>query len=306
MDFLTIKEKVNIKKLIAIVVALFVAFEIVATVAVCESFLNAKGFAQSKKAEGVVERELSPTEYVKWLDNVAQSITEESFEGLYIKNNDTSHSSIILLHSLTTGVSDMAVYASHFYELGFNVYIPEYIADSCTMGIKEKEKIAQIVNAIVEKDERSAVFVFGIGVGATASILATTEGLPQNVKGIIADTPYSSVYKLFKENIKNVYGLPSFPIVQLSSLYIKLTRGWEINSNTILSAARASEIPILYIHGTEDPVVHVEHSNNLFEITQAKGTDHVTIHGATHLQGLNTNPEKYWREIEAFVRNSMD
>ncbi len=306
MDFSKIKEKLNIKKLIAIVVVLIVLFNLVATIVVSESFLNTKSFAESEKGQSLLEKPLSSTAYVKWLEGVAEAFQVEELKGIYIKNNDTSHSSIVLVHSLTTTPLDMAVYAYHFYSLGFNVYIPEYMTDSCTMGVSEKIVIADTISMVASKDESSSVFVFGIGVGAATSILATTQSLPQNVKGIIADSPYSMVDRLFEENINQVYGLKAFPFVQLSSFYIKTIKGWDISSDAVISAAKESEIPIMYIHGTEDSVVPVEHSNNLFEITRAKGSDHVTIHGAAHLQGLNTDSEKYWREVDAFIRNSMD
>lgn len=306
MDFSKIKEKVSIKKLIAIAVVLIVLFNLVATVVVSESFLSTERFAESKRGQSLLEKPLSSTAYVKWLEGVAEDFETEELKGIYVKNNDTSHSNIVLVHSLTTTPLDMAVYAYHFCSLGFNVYIPEYLTDSCTMGINEKKVIADTINMVASKDESSSVFVFGIGVGATTSILATTQSLPPNVKGIIADSPYSMVDRLFEENIEQLYGLKAFPVVQLSSIYVKATKGWDIGSDAIVSAARESEIPIMYIHGTEDSIVPVEHSNNLFEITRAKGTDHVTIHGATHLQGLNTDSEKYWREVDAFIRNSMD
>jgi len=306
MEFSKIKEKLSVKKIIAIIVASFILFELAATVAVSESFLNTQRFAESEKGQSVLEKELSSVQYIKWLEGTAQSVDDESFTGLYLKNNATSHSNIILLHSLTTTAKDMAVYAYHFHSLGFNVYIPQYIKGSCTMGFEEKEQVARVVNMITEKDEKATIFLFGVGIGATTSILATTQSLPSNVKGVIADSPYSRVDELFKENIKELYGFSAFPVVQLSSLYIKLAKGWKTDTVEILSSARESEIPILYIHGTEDSVVPVEHSNNLFEVTRAKGTDHITIYGATHLQALNTNAEKYWREVEAFIRNSMD
>ncbi len=306
MNFLKIKEKLNIKRIVAVIVALLILFEIAATVVVSEGFLNTERFAQSKKGQSILEQQLSPAAYISWLEEASQKVDAEGFKGLYVKNNDTSHSSIILLHSVTTSAEDMAVYAYHFYSLGFNVYVPQYIEKACAMGFEEKNTVKAVADMIVKKDEKAAVFLFGIGMGATTSILATAEGLPQNVKGVIADSPYSRVDRLFKENVKELYGLNAFPVVQLSSLYIRLTKGWSISSDEILSAARESEIPILYIHGTEDSVVPVEHSNNLFEITRAKGTDHTTIHGAEHLQGVNVNSEKYWREVDAFIRNSMD
>lgn len=306
MNFYKIKEKLNIKRLIALVVALVILFNLAVTVVISESFLNTEDFAQSERGQGLLVKPLSSSVYMKWLGGVAEDFQYEELKGICVKNNNPSHNSIVLVHSLTTTPLDMAVYAYHFYSLGFNVYIPEYITDVCTMGESERVVIADAINRISSKNEEGCVFVFGLGMGATTSILATTQSLPQNVKGIIADSPYSMVDRLFEENINEIYGIKAFPVLYMSSVYIKAIKGWDTGNEYIISAARDSEIPIMYIHGTEDAVVPVEHSNNLFEVTRAKGSEHVTIHGATHLQGLNTDSEKYWREVDAFIRNSIE
>ncbi len=303
-----IKEKISLKKLALILIAVFVVAELVTVVAVSESFLNAEKFSQSEKAKKIIEAPLSSDEHLKWLDAKGESVNIGNGElsGISVKNNNTSHSYVIMLHPLTQKPSDMASYAYHFYELGFNVYIPDYIGKTVSMGVFEKDTVLSWINYVCGKDSSANVFVFGIGLGGTSALMCTGFNLPSNVKGIISDSGYCDTTEVFKENIDEVYNLPSFPTVTLSSLYVKITKGWSFSREDILNYVKNSTVPILYIHGTEDTVVSVGQSNELYEVTRAKGTGHFTIHGADHAQGLNKNSEKYWREVDDFIRNSLD
>lgn len=303
-----VKEKLKLRKLVAIIIALVVVIQAVITVVVCESFLNTDSFSASEKAESIITKPLSTNEYISWLKGKSTEKTLSNGEGtaVEIKNNSTSHSYVIIFHSLTSKPEDTASYAKHFYDLGFNVLIPCYISETASMGIEEKNSVSAWVNAVAESDEKAKIYILGLGVGGVSAILATENNLPDNVKGIISDSAYSDINDMFKENFDNVYGFSSFPTIQLSALYIKLTRGWNFSKVDIISAARKSSVPILYIHGTEDSVVPVGQSNELYEVTRAKGTEHETIHGAGHLQGLNTDNEKYWRVVDEFIRNTID
>lgn len=303
-----LKEKINFKKLILVVVAVLVVAQVVAAIVVSESFLNTERFLASEKVSKIIVQPLSSQADMQWLESKGESVSfnDGELSGLSVKNNSTSHSYVILFHPLTETPADMASYARHFYDIGFNVYIPRYIEKSVCMGIKEKEIVSEWVDCISENDSDANMFVFGIGIGGASALLSAGDSLPDNVKGIISDSAYSDINELFKENIKSLYGVSSFPTVPLASVYTKITRDWSFSQADILGAVRSSEIPILYIHGTEDSVVPVGQSNELYEVTRAKGTDHFTVHGADHAQTLNTDSEKYWREVDDFIRNSMD
>lgn len=308
MTLLQLKEKLTVKKIIAVAIAIIIVYQLLSAIIISESFLNREKFAESERGESIISQPLSSAEQIEWLKSACGKPENQltDFNGMALKNIATSHSHMILLHSLTTSPEDMASYAYHFYDLGFNIYIPDYIDIDFTMGINESEALLNLIDYVVEKDSKASVFIFGTGAGGATAVLTCAKTLPDNVKGIIADSTYSDAGELFGENIKELYGVSAYPKLWISSAYVKLTRGWSFSEAKLSSAARSSEKPILYIHGTEDSVVPVNQSNELFEVTRAKGSDHVTIHGADHLQGLNTDSEKYWREVDEFIRNSMD
>ncbi len=303
-----IKENPVIKKIIIIVAIALVVANIVSAVVVSESFLNRGRFLKKEEANKIISVRLSSEEHMKWLNVKAEKVNlkDEEEVALYLKNKNTSHSYMIILHSLTTKVEDMASYIYHFYDLGFNVYVPEYMDEAISMGIKEQDVVLKWADHIAKADDKANIFVFGLGMGGTTALLCANNLKHENVKGVISDSGYSDVKEVFKISINNIYGVPSFPTVALSSLYVKITKKLNFNEDDVLEAVRKSEVPILYIHGTEDSIVPVQQSNRLYEVTKAKGSDHITIHGATHGQTMTEDTEKYWREVDAFIRNSLD
>ncbi len=303
-----LKEKISFKRLVLIIALVYVLSQLAAAVFVSESFLNTENLKESENASRFISTPLSSEDDMQWLNAESEKVSFLGGElsGVCLKNNSTSHSYVLIFHPLTANVDDMASYAAHFYELGFNVYIPDYVGESHSMGVFEQESVLKWAEFIAKNDETANIFIFGMGVGGAAVLLNADKSLPENVRGIISDSAYCDLSEVFKENIKNVYGVPAFPTVGLASLYTKLIKGWSFSQADVKNSVKNSSVPVLYIHGTEDSIVSVGQSNELYEVTDAEGTKHFTVYGADHAQSLYIDSEKYWRETDDFIRSAMD
>ena len=163
----------------------------------------------------------------------------------------------------------------------------------------------KIDNAIVKKDDKAKIFLFGVGMGGSTVLMASELNLPDNVKAIISDSAYSDVKALFKENIKDFYPVPSFPAVEIASLYVKATEGWSFGDADVVESVKKSQVPVLIIHGAEDTIVPVDQSNDLYEACPVKGSDHLLIRGAMHAQTQNFKSEKYWQGVDEFILKNL-
>ena len=109
------------KKTIATVLAVIILVQVVAGVVLGNTVLKHDGFIASSKAEDVIRFPLSEKVYIDWLESKAEKVTMKNSDGknlsgLLLKNTDTSHSYIIICHSMTSKSRDMALYAHHFYD----------------------------------------------------------------------------------------------------------------------------------------------------------------------------------------------
>ncbi len=307
----------KVKKLVAIIIAVLFVVEILLSAILNFFVLGKDGIKGSKKEGKLIHIELSEEKYINWYNEKAETIGIDGENGHTLMadtvlNFKSSHSYIIVSHPYAKAPSDMAELAYHFYDLGFHVYLPfmrgfgESDYNCVSMGIEDYKDILILVNEITEKDKDAKIFLFGMGLGGTSSLLTADKDLPENVKGIIADSAYSDIKGLFKHNIKELYSLPSFPTVEIGSLFNKLINGWSYNDIDLKEVVKNSKVPILYIQGGEDQVVPTEQINDLYDITYEENSDYILISGATHCENHRFGYDKYWDGINLFILNTMD
>ncbi len=318
LDFLYyVKVKFGFKRIIAVAVAVAIIAQLASAIIINSQVLGKDGLSNSEKSEKLIHIELSEKKYAQWLNNNAftEGIHGEGGHKLVcekIGNYSTSHSYVIISHPYGKLPYDMAAFAYHFYDLGFHIYLP-YMRGfgksdyrTVSMGVGDYKDILKWVEEIVSVDEDAKIFIYGLGLGGTASLLTADKGLPENVKGIIADSAYSDIKDLFKHNFKEFYSVNAFPTIEIASVYNKFVNGWSFDVLDVETAVKKSSVPILYIQGGEDQIVPVEHINDLYDVTYEEHSGYVLIPGATHCEGSDFEPEKYWSAVDLFVLNTMD
>ncbi len=301
---------------ISVILVLSVAVQGAMGVVLCNFVLESGNLARSEKASEIIIAPLSNTVEKQWLEKNGTLVETDGEEGhilkaLRVDNYITAHSYVVLCHPVTADASDMARFACHYYELGFNVVIPymrgcgESDYDTLSMGVYDSKDILRWVNMIIAEDNEAQIFLHGLGIGGSAVLMASAEQMPSNVKGIIADSSYADLEDLFEVNCEKMYDLPSFPAVKIGGIYLKNFAGWSFADGNVTEKVKSSKVPILLFHGGDDNIVPVSHGNELYEALPVEGSDHVLISGAAHCQCLNKNPDKYWRNVDAFILSAI-
>lgn len=100
--------------------------------------------------------------------------------------------------------------------------------DYIQMGWKDRKDIIEWIE--VGKHlfgEHTNIVLHGISMGAaTVMMTAGDEGLQTNVKCIVEDCGYTSVWEEYEHEMKKRYGLPAFPILYTASWYAEYKVGW--------------------------------------------------------------------------------
>lgn len=168
-----------------------------------------------------------------------------------------------------------------------------------TFGVLERLDCLAWVNYAVERfGKDTKIFLTGISMGAATVLMATDLELPENVIGIIADSPYSSP----KEILQKVCGdmkLPAkliYPFLWLGAFlfgHFRIRGGAE-------EAVRRAAVPILVLHGEGDGFVPCDMSRRICDACAAEVT-YVTFANADHCLGYVVEPQKYEAAITAFA-----
>lgn len=90
----------------------------------------------------------------------------------------------------------MAPYARKFYDMGYNIILPDLRGNGLSegdyigMGWDERFDIIDLIQYIVDDNENLQIILFGVSMGASTVMYVSGEELPSNVKAIIEDCRY--------------------------------------------------------------------------------------------------------------------
>ena len=136
--------------------------------------------------------------------------------------------------------------------------------------------------------------------GAATVAMTSGEELPINVKAIIADCGYTSVWEQFSYQLDTLFSLPEFPILNVSSLVGQIRAGYSIKDASAIEQVKKSKTPILYIHGDQDDFVPYFMMEELYNATSS-AKEMLTIKDAGHAKASEIDPETYWTTIYNFT-----
>lgn len=111
---------------------------------------------------------------------------------------------VLLMHGYRgTGLSNFAAVFRFYHEHRYNIVVPDERAcgksggSYVTLGVKESRD-CKCWTEWIEKEYGQAlpIFLDGISMGATTVLMATVLGLPENVRGVIADCGFTSPWEI--------------------------------------------------------------------------------------------------------------
>ena len=208
----------------------------------------------------------------------------------------------IILHGYRSNPSSVLTIGEHFSEKGYNVLIPSMraCADSegeyVGMGWLDKEDLKCWINLIIEENKNAEIILHGSSMGAATVLMASGDELPANVKNIIADSGYTSVWDIFASEAKARFNLPEFPVLNMFQIVANRKAKYDIKEASSLEQVKKSKTPILFIHGDKDDFVPEYMCEKLYDATNCK-KEKIIIHGAGHTDGKYREPEKYYNTI---------
>lgn len=193
-------------------------------------------------------------------------------------------------------------------QLGFNVIAVDERAHgksgghTITFGIKERYDCLAWADYAVRRFGRDIPIVLsGVSMGAATVLMASSLPLPDSVKAIIADCPYSSPKAIIQKVSSDVKLPPklSYPFVVLGALLFGKFKLWQTSP---VEAVRQAEIPILLIHGEDDRFVPCEMSREIY--AACGGVRKIlTVPGAGHALSYFVDTDLYVRTITDFLKS---
>ena len=209
---------------------------------------NAKGGFGS--AAGIVD-----SEYTRWLLKDSRDVSLISDDGLelhaYRVDGSVPHRYAVLCHGYQNNATGMASYGKHLFDLGYTVLLPdarghgESEGDYIGMGWPERRDVVRWCQQLIAEDPEAEIVLYGVSMGAATVMMASGEAdLPVQVRCVIEDCGYTSVWDEFSGQLKELFGLPPFPVLNAADLVCRIRAGYSI---TEASALRQVELSLIHI-----------------------------------------------------------
>ena len=172
--------------------------------------------------------------------------------------------------------------------------------DYIGFGLIERNDCVEWTNwAICRCGRNIPIYLAGLSMGATTVLMASELALPANVHGIMADCGFTSpkaIWKHVAENNLHIgFGVKSVLADMLCRRKINMGAG----ECSTVEALSKTDIPVLFVHGTDDTFVPVEMTYENYKAC-ASPKRLLIVPGADHAMSYYTDKKSYEKATLAF------
>jgi fermentation-respiration switch protein FrsA (DUF1100 family) len=254
---------------------------------------------QRKQAEEWIQA--SETEKVEVQSEDGLTLRGELFLG-----DENSHRWLIAVHGYRGDHGNLLVLGSYYGLNGYNVLLPdlrgcgesdgEYIG----MGWLDRKDMLRWIDLILKRDSEAQIVLHGISMGGATVMMTSGEALPSQVKAIVEDCGYTSVWDIFEDEMAYLFHLPAFPLLHVASAFSSIRAGYSFSEASSLKQLAGAKVPMLFIHGSLDNFVHTE---MVYKVYDACPTEKrlLIVEGAGHGFSHCLDPETYFDAVFDFI-----
>lgn len=278
------------------------------------STTDAEQDSQSTEAEISPELKNFYEEAAAWFESGEETVLT-SEDGLALKARyfpqNSSHRYAIVCHGYGGNGAQMFGYAKQFYNMGCSVLVPDARAHGESegayygMGWLERKDVLGWADRLIAVDPEAEIVLFGVSMGGATVMMTAGEELPEQVKCIVEDCGYTSVWDEFSLQLKNLFGAPDFPLMYTTDLICRLRAGYGFREASAVEQLKKADVPMLFIHGEEDTFVPYSMLDPVYEACASTEKEKLTVSGATHGVAASTDPDLYWSTVETFINKHL-
>lgn len=250
----------------------------------------------------------------KWiqLQKTTKLITY-SYDGLRLSGmmlwaEEQTAKTIIAVHGYRKGSMDFFAASAKFYHaLGYNILFVDNRAHGDSegkwigFGWKDRLDICSWCKYLVERTQGKAeIALLGISMGAAAVMMASGENLPGEVKCIIEDCGFNSVWDQFMEVFSKKVILPKRLTLAIASFINCRVQGFYFSEACAVKQLQRNRLPVLFIHGDADDFVPVQVVHKLYSATSAPA-QLLIVKGAGHVLSYIKDTQAYENAVREFL-----
>lgn len=234
-----------------------------------------------------------------------------TLNGHFLPSRTKSHRYFIAFHGFKGNFRELSGMCHFVYdEFDMNILMVDERAHNgsggkyITMGYLEKYDALDWIKSICTEDPQAQICLFGISMGA--SIVMAVSGLPefpQNVRCIIEDSGYSSIYKEYQHICRCDFAVNTCFVLPAFEKLAKRFVGIDFKHESPVEMISKSKTPTLFIHGDGDNFVPFRMLDENFRaLPDCVPKEKYVTHGVSHCLSFFTYPDEYKKRVNNFIR----
>ncbi len=255
--------------------------------------------------------------------SLTEALSKRECETLYIKSSDglrlegryyhTSDNAPVLIFAhgyRSTAFRDFSGPSSFIFTLGLNVLLISERGcmgsegHTITFGLRERGDVKRWVEYIKERlGENTPLYLMGNSMGAHTVLTLSSSLEGTNLRGIIADSPYTSS-RAETESVMRRGGIPPFLLNWLVDISTMLWGGFRVTGKGAVEEVRKTKTPVLLIHGLDDRLVPCDMGREIASSNKKMVTLSL-YEGAGHCLSYYVDSVRYKKEVSAFIEKTM-
>jgi len=276
---------------------------------------------ESAAAESVTTQNYQKNKKLKeqWLQEMEvekREVAITSHDGLTLRGHkfeqeEPTDEWFIVVHGYQSNEDEAFTIGHHFYKKGYNVLTVDLRAHGDSegkyigMGYLDKDDLLSWTDYLVDKHPQSQIIYHGTSMGGATVLMAAGLELPANVKAVISDCSYTSIWDIFASEAKQRFDLPPFPVMHMAQIMGRIRAGYNMKDGDVTKFVAKSSLPILFIHTKADDFVPVSMVYDLYAAKTNGPKELYILEDGGHAAAKYVNPKQYYENIYSFVEEYL-
>ena len=255
-------------------------------------------------------------EGLEWLsERPYEEHTIKSFDGLTLKGKffrtENARATVMLVHGYRSWPErDFGTVVKFFGENGFNIFMHCHRAHGksegkyITFGVLDRFDLRDWTCYVDNLCDRKLPILWdGISMGGATVCMASALDLPENLKAIVSDCPFTTPKEEIAHSIKLLYHLPAFPLVTTIGIVTKTIARYGFTDCDSREEVSKTKIPMFIAHGEADGFVPTYMGVEIYNAC-ASPKELFTVPGAIHGFSYIVATEEYQKKLSDFLERN--
>jgi pimeloyl-ACP methyl ester carboxylesterase len=218
---------------------------------------------------------------------------------------------VIYMHGNASNKSEGEEYARDLVPLGIDLFCFDFSGcgnsggDFVTLGWKETEDLLGVLDFLKEQGLTSKVGLWGRSMGAATALMTDESKSPLPIGALVLDSAFSDISVLIKEMAGGM-GIPpelaQMLLPMLSAQITQKTGGMDLTKIAPITHCPSwKEAPALFLHGIDDNMINMEHSQRNFDAYACANKETVFVNGDHN----SARPDDTNKQVFAFFGKSL-